>query len=193
MEQISLFPSLVFKTHLDNYEKFIPAVLSRTIKDGRLLNFTSPDLFKDLEFAEICDFARLAGNTALDQWGYEQQPLEFRSLWGVEYFKDGMIKQHGHINTWFSGVVYLRSEPNDGIIFHDPRPRSLGLQAKVKKWTPFNQPIQKMDSSPGTCYIFPGWLEHSTDFSTIENNTRVIMAWNFNIPPLLSGGFGDYG
>jgi hypothetical protein len=192
MEQILVFPTYIYYKDLDiDLNKIRQCIIENTIDDGRQINFTTEHLDELDPMQELVSNIVAYSHEALKNWGFKKQPIEFRALWGVTYKEHSLIKQHGHINTWLAGCFYLDTVEDDGLLFHDPRTRSLQFQSEVQQWNNFNTPIKKVKAIPGRMYIFPAWLEHSTDFVP-QGKIRRALSWNIKMPNSVSGGYGDY-
>ena len=192
MEQILTFPTYIYYKDLDlDIDVIRKCVVNNTIDDGRQINFTAEHLDAVDGMQELVNSIVSNTQEAVEKWGFKKQPIEFRALWGVTYKEHALIKQHGHINTWLAGCFYVDTIDNDALILHDPRIRSLQFQSEVENWNDFNCPIKKLKAIPGRMYIFPAWLEHSTDFVP-KGKVRRSVSWNIKIPNNVSGGYGDY-
>ena len=93
----------------------------------------------------------------------------------------GMNMPHLHPNALFSGVYYVKSQPQSGRLkIYDPRP---GIQT--------NMPIRKpgnpgkdlwreaiLEPVVGRIIMFPAWLWHSVEENT-SNDIRISVSFNF--------------
>lgn len=99
----------------------------------------------------------------------------------------GYNSAHHHNPALVSGVIYISVPIGAGkLIIKDPR-QALSY---VSRFTPplsstfdANNPLCPQDSFeikpiPGLAVIFPGWLEHSVQPNTSEENPRISVAFN---------------
>lgn len=192
MEQILTFPTYIFYKDLKiDLDEIRTCIDNNIVDDSRQINFTTEHLDTFKEMQELVYNIKECSNQALVKWGFKIQPIEFRACWGVIYKEHALIKQHGHVNTWIAGCFYVDTLDHDGLIFHDPRLRSLQYRSEVLKWNDFNRPIKKVRAVPNRMYIFPAWLEHSTDFVP-QGKLRRVVSWNIKMPASVSSGYGDY-
>ena len=103
------------------------------------------------------------------------------NMWANINPPGGMNMPHIHPNALFSGVYYVKSQPNCGRLkIFDPRP---GIQ--------FNMPARKqgnpgkdlwreayIDPIPGRIIMFPAWLWHSVEENK-SNDIRISVSFNF--------------
>ena len=193
MNKINLFPTTIFEC----FKKFDDNVLLDAINsnlnekdDQCVLTFPNLHLNKNLE--NFCNWILNISAQASNAWGYQPQSMYIKGMWGVKSIKYGGLKQHGHPSNWLCGTYYLQVYEQDNIIFHDPRHRALAVQPFVQDWNDFNRPITKLKAKKYHFYIFPSWLEHSTD-PVKHNKERISISWNIKLPQNLSSGYGDYG
>ena len=190
---INLFPTTIF----ESYKKFDTDILMAAINSNmnnknEQCTLTYPDLHYNDTLKPIQNYILDISAKASKAWGYEEQPMTIKGMWGVKSTKHGGLKQHGHPGNWLCGCYYLEVHESDHILFHDPRARALAVQPLVKDWNDFNRPIAKLKAKKNHFYIFPSWLEHSTE-AVKHNKERVSISWNIKLPNMLSSGYEDYG
>tara|TARA_B100001094_G_C18178712_1_gene799531 strand:+ start:794 stop:1381 length:588 start_codon:yes stop_codon:yes gene_type:complete len=190
---IDLFPTTIF----ESYKKFDTDILMAAINSNmnnknEQCTLTYPDLHYNDTLKPIQNYILDISAKASEAWGYEEQPMTIKGMWGVKSTKHGGLKQHGHPGNWLCGCYYLEVHESDHILFHDPRARALAVQPLVKDWNDFNRPIAKLKAKKNHFYIFPSWLEHSTE-AVKHNKERVSISWNIKLPNKLSSGYEDYG
>ena len=194
--KIDLFPTTIF----ESYKKFSDKDLLETFAAIRNnLNHTDeqcvltyPDLHHNKKLKFMTDWILDLSAEASTAWGYELQEMTIRGMWGVKSTRHGGLKQHGHPGNWLCGCYYLDVHEEDHIIFHDPRARAMAVQPKVKEWNNFNTPIARLKAKQYHFYVFPSWLEHSTEIVK-HDKERISISWNIKLPNDLSSGYGDYG
>ncbi len=190
---INLFPTTIF----ESYKKFDNDILMNAINSnmndkGEQCTLTFPDLHLNNTLKPIHDYILDISMEASKAWGYAYQPMELKGMWGVRSTKHGGLKQHGHPGNWLCGCYYIDVHEEDYIIFHDPRTRAMSVQPLVEEWNDFNKPVAKLKAKNNHFYIFPSWLEHSTE-SVKHDKERISISWNIKLPDQLSSGYGDYG
>ena len=103
------------------------------------------------------------------------------NMWANINPPGGMNMPHLHPNALFSGVYYVKSQPQSGRLkIYDPRP---GIQT--------NMPIRKpgnpgkdlwreaiLEPVVGRIIMFPAWLWHSVE-ENISNDIRISVSFNF--------------
>ena len=103
------------------------------------------------------------------------------NMWANINPPGGMNMPHIHPNSLFSGVYYVKSQPNCGRLkIFDPRP---GIQ--------FNMPSRKqgnpgkdfwrdasIEPMTGRIIMFPAWLWHSVEENK-SNDIRISVSFNF--------------
>ena len=103
------------------------------------------------------------------------------NMWANINPPGSMNQPHVHPNALFSGVYYVKSQPQSGRLkIYDPRP---GIQT--------NMPIRKpgnpgkdlwreaiLEPVVGRIIMFPAWLWHSVEENT-SNDIRISVSFNF--------------
>ena len=114
-----------------------------------------------------------------EEW-LDREPI-LGNMWANINPKDGMNQPHIHPNSLFSGVYYVKSNPQAGRLkIYDPRPGSqivmpARLEGKPPKhlWRDAN-----LDPFPGRIIMFPAWLWHSVEPNQ-SNDIRISVSFNF--------------
>lgn len=114
-----------------------------------------------------------------EEW-LDREPV-LGNMWANINPKDGMNQPHIHPNSLFSGVYYVKSNPQAGRLkIYDPRPGSQIVmpnrkQGKLPKhlWKDAN-----IDPIPGRIIMFPAWLWHSVEPNQ-SNDIRISISFNF--------------
>ena len=190
---INLFPTVIFESYKKfNEEILYEAINSNLNNKGEQCTLTYPNLHRNEKLKFMTDYILNLSKEASNIWGYKSQDMHIKGMWGVISTRNGGLKQHGHPGNWLCGCYYLEAHDEDHIIFHDPRARALAVQPLVEKWNDFNTPIARLKAKKHHFYIFPSWLEHSTE-SVKHDKKRISISWNIKLPNDLSSGYGDYG
>jgi uncharacterized protein (TIGR02466 family) len=114
-----------------------------------------------------------------EEW-LDREPV-LGNMWANINPKDGMNQPHIHPNSLFSGVYYVKSNPQAGRLkIYDPRPGAqivmpARLQGQPPKhlWRDAN-----LDPFPGRIIMFPAWLWHSVEPNQ-SNDLRISVSFNF--------------
>ena len=178
----------VFSTHIfvkDNYlaPQRLPAMwdqINELYAHGKRNNNwqTGPDLHKTEPFKW---FANDIGKTAFDifdKLNYNVQDIEITGMWGNILKPGETHPPHTHSNNFLSGVFYLESDAETGIIFSDPRPAADVLVPRKKTKTNENSNLLSYISKQNRLIIFPSWLVH---WVPINKSKRDRISISFNI------------
>jgi uncharacterized protein (TIGR02466 family) len=184
----------VFSTHIfvkDDYltPQRLPA-MQEEIKNlyKQTSNFqTGPNLDKIEPFKW---FANDIGKTAFDifdKLNYNVQDIEITGMWGNILKTGETHPPHTHSNNFLSGVFYLESDAETGIIFSDPRPAADVLVPRKKTKTNENSNLLSYISKQNRLIIFPSWLVH---WVPINKSKRDRISISFNIQ--IKGQVGEH-
>jgi uncharacterized protein (TIGR02466 family) len=103
------------------------------------------------------------------------------NMWANINPPGGMNQPHVHPNALFSGVYYVKSQPNCGRLkIYDPRP---GIQTNMptrKPGDPGRDLWRDANIEPvvGRIIMFPAWLWHSVEENK-SNDIRISVSFNF--------------
>jgi len=103
------------------------------------------------------------------------------NMWANINYPGGYNKPHIHPNSLFSGVYYIKAEPNSGkLICNDPRP---GIQTTMpirKQGTPAKHLWREVHLDPkvNRILMFPSWLWHCVEPNE-SNDIRISVSFNF--------------
>ena len=187
----------VFSTHIfvkDNYlaPQRLPAMwdqINELYAHGKRNNNwqTGPDLHKTEPFKW---FANDIGKTAfdiIDKLNYNVEQIEITGMWGNILKTGETHPPHTHSNNFLSGVFYLESDAETGIIFSDPRPAADVLVPRKKTKTNENSNLLSYISKQNRLIIFPSWLVH---WVPINKSKRDRISISFNIQ--IKGQVGEH-
>ena len=99
-------------------------------------------------------------------------------MWGNILKPGETHPPHTHSNNFLSGVFYLESDAETGIIFSDPRPAADVLVPRKKTKTNENSNLLSYISKQNRLIIFPSWLVH---WVPINKSKRDRISISFNI------------
>ena len=108
------------------------------------------------------------------------------NMWANINYSGGYNRPHVHPNCLFSGVYYIKTQPNCGeLVVNDPRPgiqtmmpnrkngRDKMFEMPKELWREAHlQPIQ------GRLIMFPSWLWHGVEPNE-SNDIRISVSFNF--------------
>ena len=114
-----------------------------------------------------------------EEW-LDREPV-LGNMWANINPKDGLNQPHIHPNSLFSGVYYIKSNPQAGRLkIYDPRAGSQIVMPNRKKGKPPKHLWRdaNIDPIPGRIIIFPAWLWHSVEPNQ-SNDLRISVSFNF--------------
>ena len=114
-----------------------------------------------------------------EEW-LDREPV-LGNMWANINPKEGMNQPHIHPNSLFSGVYYVKSNPQAGRLkIYDPRPGAqivmpVRLEGQPPKhlWRDAN-----LDPVTGRLIMFPAWLWHAVEPNQ-SNDLRISVSFNF--------------
>lgn len=84
---------------------------------------------------------------------------------------------HTHPNSFLSGVLYVRTEDTDNILFVRPIVNGVDINLNPANWNVFNSITWQYPVKTGDIVIFPSALGHEVP-NTTSNNDRISLAFN---------------
>ena len=114
-----------------------------------------------------------------EEW-LDKEP-KLGNMWANINYPGGYNRPHIHPNSLYSGVYYVKTNPNCGkIVFNDPRP---GIQTTMplrKKGQPPRHLWREvhLDAKQGRIIMFPAWLWHCVEPNK-SNDIRISVSFNF--------------
>ena len=103
------------------------------------------------------------------------------NMWANINPKEGSNQSHMHPNSLFSGVYYVKSNPQAGRLkIYDPRQGAQIVMPVRKKGQPPKHLWRdaNIDPFPGRIIMFPAWLWHSVEPNE-SNDIRISVSFNF--------------
>jgi len=103
------------------------------------------------------------------------------NMWANINPTDGMNQPHIHPNSLFSGVYYVKSQPNAGRLkIYDPRPGVQFIMPTRKPGNPGRDMWRDANIEPvvGRIIMFPAWLWHAVEPNK-SNDLRISVSFNF--------------
>ena len=114
-----------------------------------------------------------------EEW-LDREPV-LGNMWANINPKDGLNQPHLHPNCLFSGVYYVKSNPQAGRLkIYDPRAGvQIIMPVRKKGQTPKHLwRDANLDPFPGRIIMFPAWLWHSVEPNE-SNDIRISVSFNF--------------
>ena len=114
-----------------------------------------------------------------EEW-LDREP-KLGNMWANINYNGGYNKPHIHPNALFSGVYYVKTQPNCGLLTcYDPRP---GIQTNMplrRKGQPPKHLWRETTIEPkeNRIIMFPAWLWHSVEPNK-SNDIRISVSFNF--------------
>ena len=103
------------------------------------------------------------------------------NMWANINPPGGLNQPHIHPNALFSGVYYVKSQPNCGRLkVMDPRPGVQFIMPTRKPGNPGKDMWRDVNIEPvvGRIIMFPAWLWHSVEPNK-SNDIRISISFNF--------------
>ena len=166
------FPTLIHSFALKiNHEPMITSLRSTENKD---------QLFLLPSFNSLVDGIIEATTQVLKKLEYSYDKIEITNMWANEMKSGDVHPPHTHSNNFLSGVYYLNSDAETGIIFQDPRPAADVLVPRKKTKTNENSNLLSYISKTNRLIIFPSWLLHWVPINE-SNRNRISISFNVQI------------
>ena len=186
MEHYKLFPTHLFV--FDDFYKQDVGEMKRYISDlWKKRDFDnnwqtkSADLQKKIEFADFAKEIITTNKTILGKvLKYYVEDIVITDMWANVLKPGEMHPPHTHSNNFLSGVWYLESDGNAGIVFKDPR-NEVGVIVPRKSVANIdNSEIISFVSTINRAIIFPAWFQHWVPINRSKKN-RISISWNIQI------------
>ena len=188
-----IFPVPVYQAHRNSdldllEEKDIEDIIEEGFVGSFSLDFY---IFNNNRLQKIKQFCEKHIETYVKQIINPKQELDFyiTQSW-LSYTKPGESqKEHSHSNSIISGVFYISTKENDGIVFTDPNYKIKDLtQFEQKEMNIWNYTQWYFPVNNNDLILFPSWLEHSVPLN--ESNTdRISLAFNIFAKGIFGSGY----
>jgi uncharacterized protein (TIGR02466 family) len=190
MEGNILFPTPVFSFKLQDYQVLNQQLLEtiyqlKEIEKGAErtsfpLGWQSETSLFDLP--QFQDFKKLIDNAVLETAkaiGYGDVKMQPDRCWANVNPKYAGNTVHDHPNCLFSGVYYVKTPPDSGVLtFYDPRNARVFMQPTVTSFTPYIADAIDIEVQEGVIVIFPSWLKHGVA-PNLSDRDRVSLSFNY--------------
>jgi len=159
-----------------NWSNQDPGVKKTNVKGWH----SQTDMHIKPEYKPLVDQLRLAMDQVWKDQFLDQEPM-LGNMWANINPPGGSNQPHVHPNCLYSGVYYIKSNPQAGRLkIYDPRsgaqivmPHRKDKQPPKHLWRDAN-----LDPLPGRIIIFPAWLWHSVEPNE-SNDIRISVSFNF--------------
>jgi len=141
---------------------------------------STTDMHTKLEYKVLVDeLYKMQHEIFQEEW-LDRRP-KLGNMWANINYSGGYNRPHVHPNCLFSGVYYVKSNPQAGRLkIYDPRPGSQIVMPNRKEGKPPKHLWRdaNIDPIPGRIIMFPAWLWHSVEPNQ-SNDLRISVSFNF--------------
>ena len=162
--------------HIINWSKQDPGVKKTNVNGWH----STTDMHLKEEYQELVKQLYIMQEEIYQEEWLDRKPV-LGNMWANINYSGGYNRPHIHPNCLYSGVYYVKSNPQSGqLVVNDPRP---GIQTMMPVRKP-GQPPQhlwreaKIEPVPGRIIMFPAWLWHSVEPNQ-SNDIRISVSFNF--------------
>jgi len=197
MNVIGLFPKLLVTTKINFTKKQLDFVLNQKTFDTDINN---GKISKDNYILNKKPLASLKKDILIELEKYFFDILKLKDVninivnsWSVINKPGQQSHTHNHLNSFCSGVLYLKKPKNSGdLIFHrnelTPTDNiSPKLAMQFKEYNDFNCHHFTLPVNEGDLVLFPSLMNHSTQVNN-SNEDRLILAFNVFLNGKFDGG-----
>ena len=171
------FPTIIYEFDYEPTDRVMMESYIRQVRKNHEYH-TNDDLMMLSYFSNLRSKVYEISEQYLDDLQYEFESLEITGMWGNVLNPGETHPPHTHSNNFLSGVFYLESDAETGIIFSDPRPAADVLVPRKKIKTNENSNLLSYISKQNRLIIFPSWLVH---WVPINKSKRDRISISFNI------------
>lgn len=114
-----------------------------------------------------------------EEW-LDRKPM-LGNMWANINYSGGYNRPHVHPNCLFSGVYYVKTQPQCGeLVVNDPRPGIQTMMPARKSGQPPKHLWREAHIEPvtGRLIMFPAWLWHCVEENK-SNDVRISVSFNF--------------
>ena len=182
MEHHKLFPTNIFiQDDFFSKPKVLQKLIEKEYNNKNITNWQSkPDLLSKPSYREFVESVLKTNVNIIKKLNYEFESLVITDMWSNILKPGETHRPHTHANNFLSGVYYLNSDAETGIIFSDPRPAADVLVPRKKTKTNENSNLLSYISKQNRLIIFPSWLVHWVPINKSKRN-RISISFNIQI------------
>jgi uncharacterized protein (TIGR02466 family) len=188
------FPTPVWHFPIDNHQQLNLVLLEeidrerqRDRRGERLSNIlgwhSTSNLHQRDSFADlvsIIDRNVLKVATFLN-WDLQKISTNITACWAMVNGKYASNAIHDHPNSILSGVYYLQTPENCGVLsFTDPRSASRMLNPPLTEFNVWTLPKISYQPEVGMMLLFPSWLMHGVELNMSEE-ARISVSFNIGM------------
>lgn len=179
-----LFPTPFFRTNIGDME-FVDSMADSLVKlrtDGigseydPFGNFwQSHDNLHELpEFSKFVEIINEELTLIFDDIGIVRDSFYINNMWGNIAYPGHSHAQHMHPNSFWSGLIYLRTPPDSAdTIFHDPRGVApYFFEMPYNCFNELNSSRRIVKAEKGKMIFWPSWLQHSVVSDEIYTGSK---------------------
>jgi len=181
------FPTIVygFDVKLDN-DKLAQDIITWSNQDKGLQKtnvkgwHSQTDMQTKPEYKPLVDQLLLAMKQVWDDQHLDRE-ARLGNMWANINPPGGSNQPHVHPNSLYSGVYYVKSNPQAGRLkIYDPRPGVQIVMPMRKEGQPPKHLWRdaNLDPFPGRIIMFPAWLWHAVEPNE-SNDVRISVSFNF--------------
>ena len=141
---------------------------------------STTDMHTKLEYKVLVDeLYKMQHEIFQEEW-LDRKPM-LGNMWANINYSGGYNRPHVHPNCLFSGVYYVKTQPQCGeLVVNDPRP---GIQTMMPTRKPGQPPKHlwreaHIEPIQGRLIMFPAWLWHCVEENK-SNDMRISVSFNF--------------
>jgi uncharacterized protein (TIGR02466 family) len=191
--QTNLFPTPVFEFNLANkidfkrIEKFIESYHKDYKENWNKYSqhdiiSTEDNLHMDSRFSELVSLLNSYVHVVMNRLNIENNGYHLLGLWANIHRRCTTHHSHQHPNSLLSGVLYVNVPKNSGALyFEDPRDSKTIIEYNSGSDLKSMYQYRSWEFLPkvGKLIIFPSWLRHGTQPSSLKDGEyRISMSFN---------------
>ena len=182
-----VFPTTIYAKDLQLNNDIIADHIVEWSKNDRGVNKTNvngwhstTDMHKKPEYKLLIDELYKMQHEIYKEELLDSEPF-LGNMWANINYEGGYNMPHVHANSLFSGVYYVKSNPNSGrLVCDDPRS---GIQHVMPIRKKGNLPKHlcrsiEIEPTPGRLIMFPAWLWHHVS-PNLSKDIRISISFNF--------------
>ena len=159
-----------------NWSNQDPGVAKTNVKGWH----STTDMASKPEYQPLVNELMIMSKDIFKEEWLDREPI-LGNMWANINPKEGSNQPHIHPNSLFSGVYYIKSNPQAGRLkIYDPRPGAQIVMPVRKEGQPPKHLWRdaNLDPIPGRIIMFPAWLWHSVELNK-SNDLRISVSFNF--------------
>ena len=159
-----------------NWSNQDPGVAKTNVKGWH----STTDMATKPEYQPLVNELMIMSKDVFKEEWLDREPV-LGNMWANINPKEGSNQPHIHPNSLFSGVYYVKSNPQAGRLkIYDPRPGAQIVMPVRKEGQPPKHLWRdaNLDPFPGRVIMFPAWLWHSVEPNQ-SDELRISVSFNF--------------